>query len=88
MQQHLRHVNALYASSFGHMFNEYQFLINSFMTEAVSYRNQFIDLLCKSLVCFLYDNGFRHERINLHASRFGHMFSEYHFLINLRKMLR
>ena len=30
----------------------------------LSYRNQFIDLPCKSLDWFLYDNGFRHERVN------------------------
>ena len=30
----------------------------------LSYRNQAIDLLCKSIDWFLYDNGFRHERVN------------------------
>ena len=39
------------------------FDFNSFMTEAVSYRNQSIDLLLKSLDWFLYDNGLRHERV-------------------------
>ena len=29
----------------------------------LSYRNQSIDLLCKSMECFLYDNGLRHERV-------------------------
>ena len=29
----------------------------------LSYRNQFIDLLCKSMDWFLYDNGLRHERV-------------------------
>ena len=29
------------------------------------YRNQSIDLLCKSVDWFLYDNGFRHERVNI-----------------------
>ena len=29
----------------------------------LSYRNQSIDLLCKSMDCFLYDNGLRHERV-------------------------
>ena len=28
-----------------------------------SYRNQSIDLLCKSMDWFLYDNGLRHERV-------------------------
>ena len=30
----------------------------------LSYRNQSIDLLCKSMDWFLYDNGLRHEIIN------------------------
>ena len=30
----------------------------------LSYRNQFIDLLRKSMDWFLYDNGLRHERVN------------------------
>ena len=29
------------------------------------YRNQSIDLLCKSMDWFLYDNALRHERVNL-----------------------
>ena len=29
----------------------------------LSYRNQSIDLLCKSVDWFLYDNGLRHERV-------------------------
>ena len=33
------------------------------MTEAVIIRNQSIDLLCKSMDWFLYDNGLSHERI-------------------------
>ena len=34
------------------------------MTEPLSYRNQsIIDLLCKSMDWFLYDNGLRHERV-------------------------
>ena len=31
----------------------------------LSYRNQSIDLLCKSMDWFLYDNGLSHERVNL-----------------------
>ena len=30
----------------------------------LSYRNQSSDLLSKSMDCFLYDNGLRHERVN------------------------
>ena len=29
----------------------------------LSYRNQSIDLLCKSLECFLYDRDLVHERV-------------------------
>ena len=38
-------------------------LLNPFMTEPLSYRNQFIYLLRKSMDWFLYDNGLRHERL-------------------------
>ena len=31
------------------------------------YRNRSIDLLCKSMVWFLYDNGLRHEKVNTTA---------------------
>ena len=31
----------------------------------LSYRNQSIDLLCKSMDWFLYDRDFRHERVNV-----------------------
>ena len=31
----------------------------------LSYRNQSIDLLCKAMDWFLYDNGLRHERVNV-----------------------
>ena len=37
--------------------------VNSFMTEAVSYRNQSTDLLHISMDWFLYDNDLRHERV-------------------------
>ena len=33
----------------------------------LSYRNQFINLLCKSIGWFLYDNGLRHERVKVKA---------------------
>ena len=36
----------------------------------LSYRNQSIDLLCKSMDWFLYDNGLRHERVNLFVPPF------------------
>ena len=32
--------------------------------KSLSYRNQSIDLLCKSMDWFLYDNSLRHERVN------------------------
>ena len=38
-------------------------VVNFFMTEADTYRNQSIDLLGKSMDWFLYDNGLRHERV-------------------------
>ena len=33
------------------------------MTKSLSYRNKFIDLLCKSMDWFLYDRDLRHERV-------------------------
>ena len=36
--------------------------------EPLSYRNQSIDLPCKTMNWFLYDNGLRHERVNLNFS--------------------
>ena len=42
--------------------------LKSFMTEPLSYRNQSIDLLCKSVDWFLYDNGLRHERVKRNIS--------------------
>ena len=42
-------------------------LISSALTfswrRCLSYRNQFIDLLCKSMFWFLYDRHLRHERV-------------------------
>ena len=35
----------------------------------LSYRNQSIDLLCKSMDWFLYGNGLRHERVNWRTSK-------------------
>ena len=41
---------------------------NPFKTEAVSYRNESIDLASKSMDWFLYDNGLRLERVKLSCS--------------------
>ena len=45
-------------------------LFNSFMTEPLSYRNQSIDLLCKSMDWFMYDNCSRHEKVKCYIKRF------------------
>ena len=37
----------------------------------LSNRNQSIDLLCKSMDWFLYDNGLRHERVNYFTNLSG-----------------
>ena len=34
------------------------------MTDVLSYRNQSINVLCKSMDWFLYDRDLRHERVN------------------------
>ena len=41
----------------------YEKIVNFFMTQSLSYRNQFIDLLFKSMDWFLYDRDLRHERV-------------------------
>ena len=41
------------------------FLLTLSWRRLLSYRNQSIDLLCKSMDWFLYDNGLRHERVNI-----------------------
>ena len=38
--------------------------INSFMTGSLSYKNQFIDFLCKSTDWFLCDRDLLYERVN------------------------
>ena len=40
------------------------FLFNLSWRRPLSYRNQSVDLLCKSMDCFLYDNGLPHEMVN------------------------
>ena len=40
-------------------------LFNSFMTEVLSYRNQSIDLLRKSMDWLLCDRGLRHKRVKV-----------------------
>ena len=44
-------------------------IIDSFLNlswlRPLSYRNQLIDLLCKLMDWFLYDNGLRHERVKV-----------------------
>ena len=39
------------------------FLLTLLRRRPSSYRNQYTDLLCKSMDWFLYDNGFRHEKV-------------------------
>ena len=40
-------------------------MLNSFMTRlSLSYRNQSIDLFCKSVDWFLYERKLHHERVN------------------------
>ena len=38
--------------------------LNSFTTGFLSYRNQSINVLCKSMDWFLYDSDLRQERVN------------------------
>ena len=38
-----------------------RYVRNFSMTGSISYRNQSIDLLCKSMDWFIYDRDFRHE---------------------------
>ena len=43
---------------------KFKYLLTLSWQRPLSYRNQSIDLLCKSMDWFLYDNGLRHERVN------------------------
>ena len=43
------------------------FILTLSWRRPLSYRNQSIDLLCKSMAWFLYDNGPRHERVKKHS---------------------
>ena len=51
------------------LFEDYQYWIKSLVhltlswRRSLSYRNQSIDLLCKSIEWFLYDRDLRHERV-------------------------
>ena len=46
------------------------FKLNLSWRRPISYRNQFIDLLCKSMDWFLYDIGLRHERVKSFSKYF------------------
>ena len=50
------------ATQFASLYMMGKSVVNEFMTESISYRNQYTD--CKSLDWFLYDRGLRHERVN------------------------
>ena len=39
--------------------------------KSLSYRNQSIDLFCKSMICFLYDRDLPHERVNVSLNMLG-----------------
>ena len=43
------------------------------MAGLLSYRNQSIGFLCKSMDWFLYDNGLRHERVKLESLHLGNV---------------
>ena len=59
-----------------------------------SYRNQYIDLLRKLMDWFLYDNGLRHERVNVPAILFNHtnnfcfLLMHVHWKFSVNRVLR
>ena len=62
------HLGSEYASKFRNileirLFFEYMYFLTLSWRRSLSYRNQSIDLLCKSKDSFLYDRGHRHERV-------------------------
>ena len=61
-------------------------ILNSYMTGLLSYRNQSIDLLCKSMDWFLYDNGLRHERVKVCRSSRPEVFCKNGVLRNFIKL--
>ena len=42
----------------------WKFILTLSWRRPLSYRNQSIDLICKSMDWFLHDNGLRHDRVN------------------------
>ena len=50
------------------------------------YRNQSIDLFCKSVDCFLYDNGFRHELLNIRSKIWKWSLNNAEYQVVLKKM--
>ena len=50
------------------IFSQPWFFLTLSWRKPLSYRNQAIELLCKSMDWFLYDNGLRHERVNLSSN--------------------
>ena len=51
----------------------------------LSYRNQSIDLRSKSIYSFLYDNGLRHERVNIIEPSPCVLFFPTYFLVSTQK---
>ena len=58
-----------FSKSVGNINNSYNLTLS--WRRPLSYRNQPIDLLCKSMDWFLYDNGLPHERVNVISISMG-----------------
>ena len=52
---------------------------------SLSYRNQFIDLLWKSMGWFLYDNGLRHERVKIILKKIHFVRPHFYFCSTIEK---
>ena len=60
---HITRVTFIYSNSFNVTISCHALTLS--WRRPLSYRNQSIDLLCKSMDWFLYHNGLRHERVNI-----------------------
>ena len=55
------------------------------LRRSLSYRNQSIDLLCKSMDLFLYNRDLRHKWVKCELSCLNHFLPRVSLLINIRK---
>ena len=66
---------------------EFSFFLNSFIRRPLSYRNQSIDLLCKSIDWFLYNRDLRHVIAEAWLIIWRHQFRSGRLVVLCKKVL-